>query len=74
MYLTTRYCPECGEDRPFDRPHEAGQCPDIEDGSGECPELACTGCGLALVIAPGVPAAAAAMLRAEDHGRTERAA
>lgn len=50
MDLTTRYCPECREDRPFDRPHEAGECPDC-GADGECPELACTGCGLALVIA-----------------------
>lgn len=74
MYLTTRYCPECGDDRPFDRPHQVGRCPDIDDVSGECPELACTGCGLAMVIAPGVTAAAAAVPRAEEHSRAERAA
>jgi hypothetical protein len=51
MNLTTRYCPGCREDRPFEPPHEVGWCPDQDDGAGECPELACTECGLALVIA-----------------------
>ena len=69
MDLMTRYCPECCEDRLFDRPHEVGCCPDAGDeASGECPELACTECGLALVIAfssGGVPA---------RHSRSERVA
>lgn len=69
MNLATRYCPECREDRPFDRPHQPGYCPDCGEEAGECPELACTECGLALVIAVSIAAHAPAELR-----RTERAA
>jgi hypothetical protein len=63
MDLTTWYCPECHEDRPFDRPHETGCCPETGDDAGadpsaECPELACTECGLALVITFAPPVAA----------------
>ena len=69
MDLATRYCPECREDRPFDRPHEIGCCPDAGDEAfGECPELACTECGLALVIA------FAPTVAAGDHRRAERVA
>lgn len=53
--VKTRYCPQCREDRLFDQPHETGRCPDT---GGECPELACTECGLALIVAP-APAGAA---------------
>ena len=91
MDLTTWYCPECREDRLFDRPHEAGRCPDTGDEvSGECPEFACTECGLALVIAfapgtvpggarsdvaaTGLAPASAPSLRTERHHRPERAA
>ena len=52
MSLEMRYCPECREDQPFEQPHGAGDCPDAGDGEyAECPELCCTECGLALVIA-----------------------
>lgn len=52
MIPEMRYCPECREDQLFEQPHEAGGCPDIGDGEyAECPELACTECGIALVIA-----------------------
>lgn len=91
MDLTTWYCPECREDRLFDRPHEAGRCPETGyEASGECPELACTDCGLALVIAfapravspgagsdiaaAGLAPASALSLGAERHRRPERAA
>jgi len=47
MGLTTRYCPDCGQDQPFGQPHQAS-CPDAPDG--ECLEWVCTGCGGALII------------------------
>ena len=74
MDLTTRYCPGCREDRLFDQPHQTGHCPDAGDALGECPELACTACGLALVIAFAAPAPAIYGLGAEHHRRAERAA
>jgi predicted amidophosphoribosyltransferase len=52
MNLATRYCPECREDRPFDRPHQAGYCPE---------------CGLALVIAVSTAAHAPAELRRTER-------
>ena len=74
MDLTMRYCPECREERLFDQPHQSGSCPDAGDELGECPELACTGCGLALVIAFAAPAPATQALDAGRHRRPERAA
>jgi hypothetical protein len=39
-------CPSCG-------PEQAFQTPPCADGHGlECPDRACTGCGLARVLAP----------------------
>lgn len=56
MGQMTCYCRECGQDQPFDQPHEGrGGCPDVPDG--DCPEWACTGCGAALFI--GIPDLAA---------------
>jgi len=44
--LENRDCPECGADVPFERVECA-------DGHGEdCPDRACVGCGLALVVGP----------------------
>jgi ribosomal protein L37AE/L43A len=37
----TRYCPGCGGDQVFERPHA---------GQGDCPEWACTACGTALIL------------------------
>jgi hypothetical protein len=48
MGLMTHPCRECGEDRLFDQPHDAGQC--FDEGQGDCPEWACTGCGAALIM------------------------
>jgi hypothetical protein len=43
--VTIRHCSTCGDERPFERPP-------CVDGHGDlCPELACTGCGMAVVIA-----------------------
>ena len=47
MMQTVRYCGDCGGERPFEQPHEPGECPDHLDG--ECPELSCTACGAALL-------------------------
>ncbi|HEX2315702.1 MAG TPA: hypothetical protein VHJ17_18300 [Thermomonospora sp.] len=44
------FCSDCGGDRPFERPPCA-------DGHGaECPELACTACGAAVLLGPVPPA------------------
>lgn len=45
MFRSTHlYCSACGDERLFEQP----PCP---DGHGaECPELACTGCGAAVLI------------------------
>jgi hypothetical protein len=43
-----RDCPECGDVRLFEQPHQ-DNCPDTADG--ECPEWVCTGCGAALITA-----------------------
>ena len=48
-------CPECGQNRPFEQPHETG-CPDAADG--QCPEWACVACGTALIVPLLVRAAA----------------
>jgi hypothetical protein len=49
MVATTRYCPGCGWDRPFEQHHAAeGSCPDSPDGW--CPEWLCTDCGAAMII------------------------
>lgn len=56
MGLMTRHCRECGQDRLFDQPHDAGRA--IDDGcevEGDCPEWACTACGAALIMSfPGL--------------------
>jgi hypothetical protein len=47
--LTVRYCSDCGDERPFERP----PCP---DGHGsDCPEWMCTDCGLAIVVGDVMP-------------------
>jgi len=44
--LTIRWCPECDDEVAFERP-------DCLDGHGpDCPDLACTGCGLAVFAGP----------------------
>ena len=43
-----RECPECGDEKLFEQPHLT-DCPDAPDG--DCPELACTECGAALILA-----------------------
>lgn len=51
--LTIRRCPECDDEVAFERP-------DCLDGHGpDCPDLACTGCGLAVFAAGPTPAASA---------------
>jgi hypothetical protein len=56
MSLITRHCPHCQDDRPFEHPHEPASCPDLSDSpDGDCPELACVGCGTALVAGLAVP-------------------
>jgi hypothetical protein len=50
-------CPDCDTQRTFITPHDAGLCPDSEDG--RCPEWCCTECGAALLTSfhlPGVQA------------------
>lgn len=47
MVQSYRDCPECGQNQPFEQPHET-DCPDAPDG--QCPEWACTGCGAALIV------------------------
>jgi hypothetical protein len=56
MSLVTMYCHECREERLFERPHDAAECPDRAcSPDGLCPELACIGCGAALVVGFAVP-------------------
>ncbi|REE95264.1 hypothetical protein [Thermomonospora umbrina] len=44
------FCSDCGDDRPFERPP-------CSDGHGvECPELACTVCGSAILLGTDPPA------------------
>ena len=43
MKLTYRWCDQCADEKAFEQP----PCP---DGHGEdCPELACTECGFAVI-------------------------
>jgi hypothetical protein len=46
MSPTFRRCEDCGGERLFEQPHDAGSCPDSPDG--RCPEWSCTECGTAL--------------------------
>lgn len=62
MSLMTLYCPECRQDRLFERPHDGAEghdpaeCPDRADSpDGRCPELACIDCGAALYAGFAVP-------------------
>jgi hypothetical protein len=42
--LEVRWCADCSAERPF-------EVPPCDDGHGaDCPDLACTGCGAALVV------------------------
>jgi hypothetical protein len=48
MSQVFRQCPECGGETLFEQYHELpGTCPDSPQG--ECPELACSVCGTALL-------------------------
>jgi hypothetical protein len=54
--LTWRWCPDCGTERPFERPG-------CVDGHGpDCSDRVCTECGLVVVVgliwAPDAPPAA----------------
>jgi hypothetical protein len=49
MVEMIRYCPDCGQDQPFERHHpQDGGCCDAADGY--CPEWSCASCGVALLI------------------------
>jgi hypothetical protein len=51
MSLIALQCPECREERLFERPHTLAACPDRADSpDGLCPELACVDCGTALLV------------------------
>ncbi|HUK71395.1 MAG TPA: hypothetical protein VLW50_21950 [Streptosporangiaceae bacterium] len=50
------HCPECHEERLFERPHDPVECPDLADSAdGCCPELACVECGAAVLAGFAVP-------------------
>ena len=52
MSLVTLHCPDCQDERPFERPHDPASCPDrAYTPDGDCPELACVDCGAALLTA-----------------------
>ncbi len=56
MSLMTLRCPECREERLFERPHDVAECPDRADSTdGLCPELACIECGTAFLVGFAVP-------------------
>ena len=60
MSPTFRRCEDCGGERLFEQPHDAGSCPDSPDG--RCPEWSCTECGATLLAAiPRMSAAEAVM-------------
>ncbi|MEH1011621.1 hypothetical protein V6U90_00610 [Micromonospora sp. CPCC 206060] len=63
------YCDGCDADMPF-------EMPPCQDGHGDdCPELVCTGCGAALLIATFPPVRTArSTLRRGDAVRRHRAA
>lgn len=55
--LEVRWCSQCRADQPFEVP------PCADDHGADCPDLACTGCGSAVVAGwlaaePGGPSAA----------------
>src|SRR5690606_35021409 len=66
------YCSTCGDERVFEQP----PCPDGH--GGECPELACTDCGSAVLAGPPPPApppvAPPAPTAAEEPGAPPRGA
>jgi hypothetical protein len=47
-----RFCPDCGDERLFERFH-AEDCPDHPEPG--CPEVGCVDCGTALIIGLVVP-------------------
>lgn len=57
---SARHCPECAEERIFERP------PCADDHGVDCPEWACVDCGFAIVagfgveVVAGIPAARSA--------------
>jgi hypothetical protein len=78
-------CPGCGGDEPFEQVHAGGQypgdqCPGDQcpDGTGECPEWMCTGCGagvfLGLVVTGPVDASSASADSATPSRQSVRAA
>ena len=58
MSQLTMHCPDCREERLFERPHDPVECPDLADSpDGCCPELACVECGAAVLAGFAVPIA-----------------
>ena len=60
MVQSYRDCPECGQNKPFEQPHET-DCPDAPDG--QCPEWDCAECGAALIVPIFAGAAAPVVVR-----------
>ncbi len=56
MSLIMLVCPQCQDERLFERPHEPASCPDRADSpDGGCPERACVECGTGLLVGFAVP-------------------
>jgi hypothetical protein len=77
MSLMTLRCPQCHEDRPFERPHPAGAhvlaaSHDVAEAHdlADCPELACAECGTAVFsgCVPPITAGAAEFAGAQRRG------
>ncbi len=71
MSLLTLHCPQCREERPFERPHHPAECGDLADSpDGLCPELACTECGAALLVGFAAPIPVSARPGSEGRPHT----
>lgn len=69
------HCPECHEERLFERPHDRANCPDTAHSpDGGCPELACVKCGAALIIGFALRSLTRAAAGAEQPDSPGRAA
>ncbi len=67
MSLMALHCPECHDERLFERPHDAASCPDRANSpDGCCPELVCIDCGAALLLGFAAPSWAARWGTAAD--------